>query len=638
MQDKKAALYVRVSTSMQVDRDSLPFQRDELVNYSKYALNIDDYEIFEDAGFSAKNTDRPKYQEMMTRVRKCEFSHIIVWKIDRISRNLIDFCEMYEEIKKYDTAFISKNEQFDTSSAMGEAMLKIILVFAELERKLTGERVLSVMIDRASRGMWNGACPPLGYNMVDGVGFPQIDEKEAAIVRYIFELYEETNSSGEVTKRLTNEGIKTKRGGIWGTKGVIDILRNPFYVGTYRYNYRASARGKKKNQDEWVQIEDNHPRIIAKEQFERVGHIIDDNYKGNNKVPRVNKFVHLFARKLKCDDCGKSMMSGLDQPRSGGIRPSRYICANFTSGTPCKNYISDITLVPFMIAYLSNFIKLQEVINPNTTDNKVNKILLSGDQFRNIKSLDSESLFLIKRYLLSAKGYKQYEAPGSVKNSLSFSAKKQELILNNIKKYETAIERLEELYLFSNEAMSQKDFILKKTQLVTSIESEREKLEIENAENKSTSYAEGNFISKASYALLSNLLSQDNYSLDYLQIREIIGIDQLQKILNEIICKIVIKDGEVACVVFNNGLVHQFIIMEEKLPDLKYYEVVFRKNKRRIINHLKENENISATDLQKFLKISKRTTYDVIHHMLSEEIIVSNGSKYRPIYRLNKNV
>ena len=91
--------------------------------------------IFEDAGYSAKNTDRPDYQQMMARMRTGEFSHLLVWKIDRISRNLLDFSVMYAELKELGVVFVSKNEQFDTSSAMGEAMLKIILIFAELERK-----------------------------------------------------------------------------------------------------------------------------------------------------------------------------------------------------------------------------------------------------------------------------------------------------------------------------------------------------------------------------------------------------------------------------------------------------------------------------------------------------------------------
>lgn len=100
-------------------------------------MGIDAFQIFEDDGYSAKNTDRPHFQDMMNRVRAGEFSHIIVWKVDRISRNLLDFAAMYEELKDHRVTFISMNEQFDTSTAIGEAMLKIILIFAELERNMT---------------------------------------------------------------------------------------------------------------------------------------------------------------------------------------------------------------------------------------------------------------------------------------------------------------------------------------------------------------------------------------------------------------------------------------------------------------------------------------------------------------------
>lgn len=147
---KKAALYVRVSTRYQVDKDSLPFQRKKLKEYCKF-LGIEDFVIFEDDGYSAKNTDRPHFQEMMSRVRDGEFSHLIVWKVDRVSRNLLDFAAMYQELKDHKVTFISMNEQFDTSTAIGEAMLKIILIFAELERNMTSERVTGIMLDQIGR-------------------------------------------------------------------------------------------------------------------------------------------------------------------------------------------------------------------------------------------------------------------------------------------------------------------------------------------------------------------------------------------------------------------------------------------------------------------------------------------------------
>ena len=147
LETPKAAIYIRVSTHWQVDKDSLQVQQRELIAYAQLVLGINDYVVFEDAGYSAKNTDRPSLQDMMTRVRAGEFSHVLVWKIDRISRNLLDFASMYAELQRLGVIFISKNEQFDTSTAIGGAMLKIILVFAELERNMTSERVSAVMVN-----------------------------------------------------------------------------------------------------------------------------------------------------------------------------------------------------------------------------------------------------------------------------------------------------------------------------------------------------------------------------------------------------------------------------------------------------------------------------------------------------------
>lgn len=181
----KAAIYIRVSTHWQVDKDSLQVQRRELIAYCQLVLSIKDYVIFEDAGYSAKNTDRPDFQKMMTQIRSGEFSHVLVWKIDRVSRNLLDFASMYAELQNLGVIFISKNEQFDTSTAIGEAMLKIILVFAELERNMTSERVTAVMLSRANNGQWNGGRVPYGYAHQKGSGSFSIDDTEGEVVKRI---------------------------------------------------------------------------------------------------------------------------------------------------------------------------------------------------------------------------------------------------------------------------------------------------------------------------------------------------------------------------------------------------------------------------------------------------------------------
>lgn len=129
----KSALYTRTATLL--NNDSLLHQRQELINYSKNVLGIEDYEIFEDAGCSGVNTDRPKYNEMMSRIRNKEFTHLLVWRIDRISRNTKDFIEIYNELKANDVTLISRNDQ-DFLNFMSNPLLQtVFLELAELEKK-----------------------------------------------------------------------------------------------------------------------------------------------------------------------------------------------------------------------------------------------------------------------------------------------------------------------------------------------------------------------------------------------------------------------------------------------------------------------------------------------------------------------
>ena len=235
---KTVAIYVRVSTGKQADRDSIPFQIQECSNYVKHFLKTENFEVFKDAGRSGKNTHRPEYQRMIEKVKSGMISHVVVYKIDRISRNLVDFSIMYNDFKEHKVAFISLNEQFDTSSAIGEAVLKIILVFAELERKLTGERVRDIMMNRALEGKWNGARVPYGWDWDTKKQCPVHSDTEAEYARMMYRLYDECHSTCVVRDYCNAHDIPTKRGGEWTSKTVADFLRNPMNVGDYRYNYR----------------------------------------------------------------------------------------------------------------------------------------------------------------------------------------------------------------------------------------------------------------------------------------------------------------------------------------------------------------------------------------------------------------
>lgn len=547
---KKSAIYVRVSTTMQIDKDSLPLQRNDLINYSKFLLGIDNFEIFEDAGFSGKDTSRPAYQDMMKRIKQGEFSHLLVWKIDRISRNLIDFCNMYEELKKYDITFVSKNEQFDTSSAMGEAMLKIILVFAELERKLTGERVSAVMIDRATKGLWNGAPLPLGYVWNKDTKFPVIDEIESKTVELIFSMYQKEESSAVVRNFLNENKLKTKRDGTWTTKTVSDIIRNPFYKGTYRYNYRESARGKKKNENEWILVEDNHPAIISKELWQECNKIMDVNAERNNAKFRSNVKTHIFSSLIKCGECGNSLYAKQDKPHLDGYIPSLYACKGRYNKLGCsQKTVSDAIVVEFVLNFISNMIKTSKNKKTLSID-ELEKKLLEGKIFSNIVGIKEIDNVFNSIYNSSENTFSR-----SKENDIKVIDFNVEQLQAQLKKYKKALTKLEDLYLFDEAEMSTKDYIIKKNSITDKINQINKKLD--NSITKESSSYNLNFFSNVATLELSKQLLKGNIKTKSL-INDI-GREIIKEFMNTIIKGVVTKNKQIQSLEFKNGLIVTFL-------------------------------------------------------------------------------
>lgn len=553
---KKSALYVRVSTTHQIDKDSLPLQRSDLTNYTKYVLGIEDFEIFEDAGYSGGTTDRPAYQDMMNRIKKGEFTHLIVWKIDRISRNLRDFSEMYDELKKYNVTFISRNEQFDTSTAMGEAMLKIILVFAELERKLTGERVFSVMISRAQKGLWNGATIPLGYEWDAETKFPRPCDSEAKVVQYIYDQYEIIKSTTKLAKKLNIEKIPTKRNGTWTPRTVGSILTNPFYIGTYRYNTKTRKTRRWKDKSEWVVVEDNHQAIINKEQFERVGKIIQGNYKGDKNYQRTNNKVHILSGIASCHKCGKKMHSGLDRARKEGFTPSRYTCYAFNVNYTCANYSSDLAILPGLINYIANYMTLQERITSKHSLRDMESILLRGKYFEDIAHIEKQDLkntydLLINNTLVTYNSLEEEKQEAILSQNAIYEAEKE--------KYEKALKRLDDLYLYDINSMSQKDFVIKRKEISDKIESVNKKIqEVKLTDTPFINNNDFNVLSKASFYLLTKNLSSVK-NIDVLSLLNTIERESIKDFISTIISDVSVERGKIYSITLKNGLTHHFL-------------------------------------------------------------------------------
>lgn len=559
---KKAALYIRVSTRYQIDKDSLPFQKQKLIDYCEF-MGIKDYEVYADEGFSGKNTDRPGFQRMMSELRNGNISHIIVWKVDRISRNLLDFAAMYTELKKYRVTFVSMNEQFDTSSAIGEAMLKIILVFAELERNMTSERVTSIMLNRAEHGQWNGARMPMGYKWDDNIKFPIPDEEESKTVQFIFDKYEEVHSCLTVSRYLNNNNIKTKRGGKWTSKTVNDIIKNPFYIGTYRYNVRESARGKMKPKSEWIVKENNHTPIIEKDQFERCAAIIQSNLKRDTSEYRRTNYVHVFSHLLKCGKCGSGFCSQKDKVRANGYRPSMYRCAKRMHMKDCEQkIINDTTIGNFVFNYISNVVRAQKDFSKINSLDKFEKSLLKGTVFEDISKIEEAGLQQMYNAIL-------YNSATS--NSLNFDFLSNAPADNNTaeiilltkekEKYTKAVDRLLDIYLYDSEAVSKDEFTKKQRDLQSKIDGIDEKIEnlkSSEANNKNLNPLDTSFIKKATAFLVSQKILSARY-IDFVDLALNSDPQILKDFISQIIEYITVDENKVTKIKFINGIEHSFI-------------------------------------------------------------------------------
>lgn len=561
IEQKRVAIYVRVSTQYQVDKASLPVQRSELVNYAKYVLDIPDHVIFEDAGYSAKNTDRPDYQQMMARIRTGEFSHLLVWKIDRISRNLLDFAAMYAELKRLGVVFVSKNEQFDTSSAMGEAMLKIILVFAELERNMTSERVSAVFLSRANDGIWNGGKIPYGYAYDKKSQEFSIVEDEAKTVRLIYALYESSRSIVTVAKTLNERNLKTRNGNDWSPTTVHKILSSPFYSGTYRYNHLDESDPKHhrpKKETEWILIENHHPAIIEPErQSAVVASLTGKGYGKNKSYQRKN--VHVFAGLLTCGCCGSTMAATTDRTRADGWRPSVYICSRRRNSNECQNkYASDVTLGPFVLNFFANLIKASNSFGKSTSIQTLEKKLLRGDALSMVDHIERAGLEELYNHLRNGFADKPFDSPSVNAATVSSDIQERDLLLSEKRRLERALSRLNAIYLYGEEEVASKDFLIERKRISDSLQQTDDRLrEIDASAVSDTSLSDEEFMEKASQFILTQQLL-DKRSVNYEKFIRKIDPKIVKDFLNETVTNFCIKDGLTTSILLKNGIELRF--------------------------------------------------------------------------------
>lgn len=162
MNDSRACgLYVRVSTDRQaLEGESLEEQEQRLRDFCKQR-NWNVVKVYCEEGRSAKDTNRPRFKELLKNMENGGINTVIVKKLDRLSRSIVDFERICHFFESHNVDLVSLHENFDTTTAMGRAVIRIVMVFAQLEREQTSERTLDVLKHRAEEGLWNGGYPPL---------------------------------------------------------------------------------------------------------------------------------------------------------------------------------------------------------------------------------------------------------------------------------------------------------------------------------------------------------------------------------------------------------------------------------------------------------------------------------------------
>lgn len=562
----RVAIYVRVSTLHQIDKDSLPMQKQDLIAYAKLMLGTDDVVIFEDAGYSGKNTDRPKFQEMMSQIRTGTFTHLLVWKIDRISRNLLDFATMYNELKDLGVVFVSKNEQFDTSTAMGEAMLKIILVFAELERNMTSERVTATMISRASNGQWNGGRIPYGYEWDTEDQVFSYNSDEYNIVHLIHDKYEEMRSLVREARWLNEKGYRTRAGNLWSPVSVLIILRSVFYCGDYQYNRsKEGNRQRKKDKSEWITVNDHHPAIVSREQKERIISILEANSRlcKNRNMYKSAKHIHIFASLMYCDNCGKPM-GATPAAAKKDWQYSKYSCSTRRmSATACNGKsVSDPIVGEFVFNYILNMLNSQNNFSSISSPEELQDRLLLGDTFRNIDHIEQDGLNDLYNVLISGnitgevygKDVKVKEQPPADSELSRLRTEKQKL--------ERALDRLTNLYLYSEDAMSESEYIIQKVKLTEALDEITEQIGFASSDGWQQSISDEVFIQRASQFIIAQKLTDRNY-INYKRLAVSVDAEVLQSFVRSIIDSIIMDAGRVKQIIFKNGLSHTFVYKQD---------------------------------------------------------------------------
>jgi DNA invertase Pin-like site-specific DNA recombinase/transposase len=339
MKPLKIGAYIRVSTEDQVNTfegslESQKYRIQEFVEY-KNRQNAgwgDLVEYYVEEGISAGTTNRPMYQKIMSDIRKGKVNLILVSDLTRLSRNLLDFCNLINELERHKASYLSMKEQFDTSTPIGRMMVFIIIALGQFEREQTSERVSVNCHSRAVRGLMNGGPAPLGYDKnPDKKGLLVINEHESEIVRTIFKTFLECGSRAQTILKLKEMGIRPKRNlkkaqsrgpADWTVQSLGSLLNHAAYIGQREVNrlYQDEDPAHLKPWQKYQMVKASWSPIIDERLYFEAQKLLEEaSASERTRVNSGEKRFFLLTGLLNCGETGLPLMGQAGHGSGGTI-------------------------------------------------------------------------------------------------------------------------------------------------------------------------------------------------------------------------------------------------------------------------------------------------------------------------------
>lgn len=316
LKEVRCAIYTRKSNEDGLEQkfNSLDAQR---VACEKYIKSREGWVVlakrYDDGGYSGKNLERPAIKELFEDVKKGEVDCVIVYTLDRLSRETKDSIEVTSFFRRHRVNFVAVTQIFDNNTPMGKFVQTVLSGAAQLEREMIVERVKNKIATSKEHGLWMGGTLPLGYDVKDKELI--INEKEAKTVKHIFERYVELKSMAELARELNSQGYRTKSD-IFKKATVRRIITNPIYMGKIRH-YEKEYEGK-------------HEAIIEEEKWQKAQELI------KNQPHRKAKYEEALLKGIiKCNSCDVNMT--LTYSKKENKRYRYYVCNNHLRGKGCES-------------------------------------------------------------------------------------------------------------------------------------------------------------------------------------------------------------------------------------------------------------------------------------------------------------